>query len=592
MSDEDSDCFCYSQLRDEIQEIRLMRILGIKDGKIDCQIRTFALEEAPKYTALSYLWGDSLKPHSIIADGKTLHITTNLKLFLDEVASRQHEPSARLGWPLQPHQWFWIDAICIHQEDAVERSHQVGHMKDIYETADMVVAWLGRQIQYCEKAMGFLEDVYHLDGSWFLEGLYLADGVEAGNTFRYGTARGHIEFSCDTLAALVELQDLEYWKRVWIVQEVSPPKEFGKTMVCCGQFSISWHIYGEAYYRLASAALCFGSKQDIRFSYFRNPQVAAVRFVTEQRRKGFLENDFYSVLCICVPTKATDPRDKVYGLLGLAGNTQINLIADYTLSIEETYTRFAKIMIQASNSLELLGSAGLARSVGVRSWVPTWAHHLRPPPFFTDTGLGDNGEPSRVNPFAASSGISPEVFFNETDDLLRTRGVCFDNIKTVSLAHPGAMVSLSELTELWEDWISLVGPDDEVYPGGGTRFNAFLKTLTLNDHPSPGGFRLPPIPKSVESKTNILHLDHPVINDATSNRRLLLSSRGYVGLAPAAMQPGDVIAILFGSQMPMILRKVNMHWLFIGEAYVHGIMYGEALDQLDLTKDVETFTIA
>jgi hypothetical protein len=63
-------------------------------------------------------------------------------------------------------------------------------------------------------------------------------------------------------------------------------------------------------------------------------------------------------------------------------------------------------------------------------------------------------------------------------------------------------------------------------------------------------------------------------------RRPFLSSKGYVGLAPDHVQEGDLIVIFFGGKFPYIIRKTDDgRFIFIGEAYVHGIMYGEFIER-------------
>jgi hypothetical protein len=58
-------------------------------------------------------------------------------------------------------------------------------------------------------------------------------------------------------------------------------------------------------------------------------------------------------------------------------------------------------------------------------------------------------------------------------------------------------------------------------------------------------------------------------------RRLMETSKGYVGLAHAQSQSGDTIALLQGASVPIILRPCESGYKVIGEAYVHGIMDGE-----------------
>ncbi len=40
---------------------------------------------------------------------------------------------------------LWVDAVCINQDDVVEKNHQVHLMKDIYGGATRVLVWLGEE---------------------------------------------------------------------------------------------------------------------------------------------------------------------------------------------------------------------------------------------------------------------------------------------------------------------------------------------------------------------------------------------------------------------------------------------------------------
>lgn len=64
-------------------------------------------------------------------------------------------------------------------------------------------------------------------------------------------------------------------------------------------------------------------------------------------------------------------------------------------------------------------------------------------------------------------------------------------------------------------------------------------------------------------------------------RRLFISKEGeFLGLALMDAEVGDRIALLEGGRMPYILRpkvgREENEWEIIGDAYVHGIMDGEA----------------
>lgn len=80
----------------------------------------------------------------------------------------------------------------------------------------------------------------------------------------------------------------------------------------------------------------------------------------------------------------------------------------------------------------------------------------------------------------------------------------------------------------------------------------------------------------VPDEDEIHHLGSAIAS-ATGGRRLAISDKGYVGLVPTCTQRGDAIAILFGCPVPVILRKHDDWYEFIGTCYIHGIMEGETV---------------
>ncbi|KAH8802983.1 heterokaryon incompatibility protein-domain-containing protein [Xylogone sp. PMI_703] len=67
-------------------------------------------------------------------------------------------------------------------------------------------------------------------------------------------------------------------------------------------------------------------------------------------------------------------------------------------------------------------------------------------------------------------------------------------------------------------------------------------------------------------------------NDIIRDRRLVLTSRGYLGLVAQSVGVGDQVWILSGPSTPFILRPLSTgRYRLMGEAYIRGIMYGEAV---------------
>ncbi|KAL9034024.1 MAG: hypothetical protein Q9180_005636 [Flavoplaca navasiana] len=61
------------------------------------------------------------------------------------------------------------------------------------------------------------------------------------------------------------------------------------------------------------------------------------------------------------------------------------------------------------------------------------------------------------------------------------------------------------------------------------------------------------------------------------NRSIIITEKGQLGMAPQVSRTGDCIVVLLGCRLPMILRpKGNGEYLVVGEAYIDGLMTGEA----------------
>jgi len=65
-------------------------------------------------------------------------------------------------------------------------------------------------------------------------------------------------------------------------------------------------------------------------------------------------------------------------------------------------------------------------------------------------------------------------------------------------------------------------------------------------------------------------------------RRLMVTSEGIVGMAPCRAREGDTLAIVFGCNIPLVLREVDQNsYQMIGEGYAHGFMNGEVTSLLN-----------
>jgi hypothetical protein len=180
---------------------------------------------------------------------------------------------------------LWIDAICINQADVEERNRQVQLMAYIYSRATTVIVWLGT-----------LEDRYMVSP--------------------HTQQRGAMALEQDVLK---ELCNRQYWKRVWIVQEIGAATQL---QVCWGTQSDSWEAF---------------------FLYARTRSIESViapalkLFNSREDRHGdsFL---LANLMEACKESLCEEPRDKVYGYIGIAHDCQDgSLPIDYSKSLFELY---------------------------------------------------------------------------------------------------------------------------------------------------------------------------------------------------------------------------------------------------------------
>jgi hypothetical protein len=72
--------------------------------------------------------------------------------------------------------------------------------------------------------------------------------------------------------------------------------------------------------------------------------------------------------------------------------------------------------------------------------------------------------------------------------------------------------------------------------------------------------------------------------EAVISRCLARTGNGFIGLVPAEAREGDVLYLLKDGKVVYALREDSEHHLFIGESYVHSLMYGEIVGTFNETQ--------
>lgn len=130
----------YHALDPSKQEIRLLTSLRVyaKD-RVKCKLITVPLRTCPPFTALSYVWGEDADRVPIRVNGQVFQATKSLASALRYVP--RHWKSKFPGRN-KTELRIWADAVCINQSDPDERAHQVQLMKGVFSGAEMVMCWM------------------------------------------------------------------------------------------------------------------------------------------------------------------------------------------------------------------------------------------------------------------------------------------------------------------------------------------------------------------------------------------------------------------------------------------------------------------
>ncbi|KAF2774125.1 hypothetical protein EJ03DRAFT_650 [Teratosphaeria nubilosa] len=105
-------------------------------GNVGFRLKVLSLDGVDiDSVVLSYCWGDEEASCSTIVKGHMFSVRPTLHSFLVRLCEQQDTA------------WMFIDVVCIHQDDYVDKSRQVPLMGDIYRKSGEVLVWLGPALE-------------------------------------------------------------------------------------------------------------------------------------------------------------------------------------------------------------------------------------------------------------------------------------------------------------------------------------------------------------------------------------------------------------------------------------------------------------
>jgi hypothetical protein len=95
------------------------------------------------------MWGNEPPTKEVVINGQLFPVRQNLWDFLN----RANDASSPY------HGTLWIDAICIDQENVLERGHQVSIMGEIYTNTQFVISWLGANDEEYAEGLDYVSEL-------------------------------------------------------------------------------------------------------------------------------------------------------------------------------------------------------------------------------------------------------------------------------------------------------------------------------------------------------------------------------------------------------------------------------------------------
>jgi hypothetical protein len=588
-----------------------------KPAPISCSIFPASLGSLPPFKALSYVWGPPSRTKHITICNNVFEITSSLFKALQHI----RHPTKTIT--------LWIDQICIHQLDPEEKSLQVPLMGQIYRSAEEVLVWLGPAADKSDDLMNVWRQAGQAAMEWGLNE-YFGDRIEElGHVFAKSNPKDPktIAFHdiCAKMGPLFDLKALAAWykrawfTRVWIVQEFCLREN---TVFICGEKKVPVDFVKLAQFVIQ---IYWGHRPELLQNDETRRDKAAVmkeeplaRLFGARNRRQKYENGkgkgdgiflLLRELYVQKTMQATDQRDRVFGLLSLATDTEkLGIYPDYTnFDVTQVYLQVARAIVRDGN-LDLLGLAQFPKMfVQLPSWVPDWSGVIRP-------SFCDDGATSKLK-FAASGNSQVSLLPVVDERSLALEGYFVDEVEEVGgpwiWRETGVGIDMARYLTYLSD-IKMMCKVSElkgnlIYENEGARSSAFWRVpigdieetiiraqqrATLPFAEGYEGmvqdfefFQQSKLCSSLDESKSLWNKGEPLRKigeryrsriDAMGNKRPYLSEKGYVGMGPISTQPGDVIVVLMGGRVPYILRpRGEGKYFFLGEAYCHGIMDGE-----------------
>lgn len=574
------------------------------------------------FATLSYVWGTEEDSTPVIINGVRIKVRPNLGAALQSL----RETSGRFTGRFR----LWVDSLCINQADDVERAQQVSMMRDIYGMAWGVIAWIGSATDTSFKGLQLLRTLSAH-----------ADATKAANLLME-LEREPEKLGRGSWQAMHELALRPFWTRLWIIQELVLGCHFVR--IHCGKDTIDWDTFItgistlHVHFWVAKNQLILRDRQaaglvqgpiNVRELHLLFKDIKPL---TDKQAEGAQPwVDLRRLINISADCKATNPRDKVYGMLAMMDPELASRISvNYGLTPEQVFADVAIANYETYQNLELLGHCNMSTLPGCPTWAPSWdwaqrnrdgtfkdqyhASRGHPCVFTIDRhqmklkcqailidvvdGIGGKRR-NRFNYIQGSIKTADSVLSaygdRQATQYALARAIVGDatwSITIEQVKNPLGILNLPPTFREGKPRFESLGWQRAVRDGG--YYYSWERWLGANRKFRIAGRCLEdyfewPIPEGVEEASCFGKKGE--FERMITWRRLATTTKGYIGWVPEILgdehsvsqaTKGDVVAVIMGCKTPVILRLCGGNvYKVVGEAYFLGLMAGEAIQMMD-----------
>ncbi|KAJ9667603.1 hypothetical protein H2201_002138 [Coniosporium apollinis] len=634
-----NEAFAYAALSSSKNEIRLVTISpgASLEAPVACQLSHASLDESPRYEALSYTWGSPVDPIAITLNDQPFHVTRSLHEALCHLRPKN---ASRTLWI----DAICINQLSIPERNAQVRIMRTIYRQSqqtliwlgpAFKNSDLMMDFIGwederllnptldggdddwaaaryyRAMQE-PRLLHIWEALYELSQRPYWKRMWIVQEIAFGTAPQVCVGTRSASFWDALMRVLSSLSaelEMELPGRPinhpWVEllaenKALAIGRERKDINIPKGP---SWLAAALLRYR-GSLATDPRDKVIALLGFLDESSVAYDQLITVDYSRP-VRDLYLDIFKFC----ASEPR-----LARTHSESHTGSNPTFTLNYTMTWDRATVLAAQAEGRtldddevhfgyeteeavsrargpLNILTAAGI-RDKGTDnfpSWLPHWGRDS------STLSIDDLSG----NRYTVSGETPPVYVLSEENKILHASGVLLHKITHVgdkiqnSYPNPVELVrSVASWYRLAEKHPSASNPFERSYFWRALVFDSYLNRYfseapqqwydmdldsliqTAEDSMVPGRGR---IDLSVLANELLL-----MLQKTTRGRRFALTEEGLYTMVPEEAKTGDVVVVLFGCDIPLLLRRVHLgrHWVMVGECFCYGIMDGEVIDGL------------